>query len=148
VRHSGNVIPDVLEGAGRIIEAAPRITEQINRWNGLMLTGGEQQAFAEAARVTRFADAEGKVETPITAEMLLRPRRLEDNKADLWHTFNRVQENVIKGGLSAMGRDSQNRRRRTTTRHINGIDQDVKLNKGLWTLAEKMAELKGAAVAA
>lgn len=28
-------------------------------------------------------------------------------------------------------------------RALKGIDQDVKLNKALWTLSEKMAELKG-----
>jgi hypothetical protein len=25
----------------------------------------------------------------------------------------------------------------------NGIDQDIKLNKALWVLSQKMAELKG-----
>ena len=30
-----------------------------------------------------------------------------------------------------------------TTREVKGIDQDVKLNRALWTLANKMAELKG-----
>lgn len=147
VRHSGNVIPDVLEGSSRIIEAAPRITEQINRWNGLTLTTSEQNAFADAARTLRFGDAEGKVETPITAAQLLSPRRREDVAPDLWHTFNRVQENVIKGGLHARSNQVVNGRRRlVTAKRINGIDQDVKLNKALWTLAEKMAELKGAGI--
>ena len=38
--------------------------------------------------------------------------------------------------------------RRITTREVRGIEQDVKLNRGLWLLAERMAELKGAAIAA
>ena len=33
--------------------------------------------------------------------------------------------------------------RRVSTREIKGIDQDVRLNRALWTLAEKMAELRG-----
>jgi hypothetical protein len=41
-----------------------------------------------------------------------------------------------------MGRDANNRPRRSTTREVRGIDQDVKLNKALFTLATKMAELK------
>ena len=32
---------------------------------------------------------------------------------------------------------------RTRTRAVTGIDQSIKLNKALWTLAEKMMELKG-----
>jgi len=37
------------------------------------------------------------------------------------------------------------RRRRVATRAVNGIDQDVKLNRALWVLAEGMARLKKAA---
>jgi hypothetical protein len=55
-----------------------------------------------------------------------------------------VQENCLKGGLTALGRDKNNRPRRTTTRAVNGIDQDVRLNRALFTLASKMAELKAA----
>jgi hypothetical protein len=75
----------------------------------------------------------------------LLPRRHDDQASDLWTTFNVVQENVIRGGLTAVGRDANGRRRRTTTRAVNGIDQDVRLNKGLWVLAERMAEIKAAA---
>jgi hypothetical protein len=54
-----------------------------------------------------------------------------------------VQENVIAGGLSAVQRDADGRRvRRVSTRRINGIDQDVRLNRALCSLAEKMAALK------
>ena len=76
---------------------------------------------------------------------MLTVRRAGDAGADLWTTFNRVQENTIRGGLSAWGRDAHNRRRRVTTREVNGIDQDVKLNRALWLLGERMAALKGAA---
>jgi len=44
---------------------------------------------------------------------------------------------------AGIARDANNRPRRVTTRAVNGIDQDVKLNKALWVLAERMAELKG-----
>ena len=83
-------------------------------------------------------------ETAITAEQLLRANRREDVSGDLWTTFNRVQENVIRGGLSAFGRDANNRRRRQTMRAVEGIDQNRALNRALWTLAERMAELKAA----
>jgi hypothetical protein len=105
----------------------------------------ERAAFAEAAHTLRFADAEGVVDTPIQPAQLLVPRRHDDTGQDLWRTFNVVQENVMRGGLTAMRRDHHSRPRRVTTRAVNGIDQDVRLNKALWTLAERMAELKAAA---
>ena len=118
---------------------------RLSRWKQIQLSRAEQTIMAEAAHTVRFADSEGHVDTPIRADQLLTVRRREDSSADLWNTFNNVQENVIRGGLH--GREAwtpENRRpRRVTTRAVNGIDQDVKLNRALWTIAEKMAELKG-----
>jgi hypothetical protein len=146
VRHSGNVIDAVLEGSLSLIEKAPQVLSTIQDWKTLQLGTREQLAFAEAARSLRFADSDGTIDTPITPAQLLSPRRSEDNKPDLWSTLNRVQENVIQGGLSARGERQPNGRRgrRTTMREVRGIDQDVRLNRAMWALAEKMAELKSA----
>lgn len=142
VRHSGDVQHKVIEGTYRVLDTAQAALTAPQDWPLINLDCDERQAFAEAAHVIRFADAEGKVDTPIKASQLLLPRRPEDQAPNLWNTFNVVQENVIRGGLTAMGRDANNRPRRSTTRTVNGIDQDVKLNRALFTLATKMAELK------
>lgn len=147
IRHQGDIIEQVIQGSNEIVSNAPRTIETVSTWQRLQLTAGEQGAFAESARTLRFADSDGNVDSPITAEQLLRPRRSADNGTDLWKTLNRVQENVIRGGLH--GWDYSNRRpRRVTTREVKGIDQDVKLNRALWQLAERMAELKGVSAAA
>ena len=146
IMHKGNIIAEVIEGSHRIIENSQLALHAAQTWSQLQLTSGEQSAFADAAHSLRFADSEGKITTPITAAQLLRPRRSADAGSDLWKTFNVVQENVIKGGLHGVMRDDNGRRlRAVSTRQVKGIDQDVKLNRALWTLAEKMAELKGAA---
>ena len=87
--------------------------------------------------------------------LLTLPRRYEDRNAaaptlprpDLWHTMNVVQENAIRGGLhgtqwSTNPDTGRREHKRITTREIRGIDQDVRLNKALWSLSEKMATLK------
>lgn len=157
VPHKGNIVHNVIEGSFEIIGQAKKAIARVEDWSHLALTAGEQDAFADAAHTLRFADAEGKTETPITAAQLLAPRRLEDMREgaarygerrpapDLYRTLNVVQENVIRGGLSGFARNAETRRtRRVTTREINGIDQNVRLNRALWQLAERMAELKGA----
>lgn len=144
VAHKGNIVQDVLDGSRRLIADTQKSLGRVRNWAQLQLTDGEQHAFAESAHTLRFADSDGKVTTPITPDQLLVPRRREDVGSDLWHTLNRVQENVIAGGLSAIQLDAEGRRvRRVSTRRINGIDQDVRLNRALWALAGKMAELKG-----
>lgn len=146
VPHTGKILDNVIEGSYRVVKESALALETSRAWGRLQLTAPEQKVFAEAARTVRFADSEGLVTTPITAEQLLRPRRSADAGADLWRTMNRVQENVIKGGVTGYAIEN-GRRRATTTREIKGIDQDVKLNRALWTLAEKMAELKGQQIA-
>lgn len=146
VPHKGNIVDQVIQGSFQVIQDSRRAIEVTEDWNRLQLTSGEQAIFAEAAHTLRFADAEGKTTTPIQPAQLLAPRRAADTDPSLWHTFNRVQENAIRGGLSARlpRQAGQYRGRRVTTPEIKGIDQDVKLNRALWTLAEKMAELKAA----
>jgi hypothetical protein len=143
VTHKGDVLKNVVESSHRLIGDTQRSLATVQNWTRLQLTDGEQAAFAESAYTLRFADADGKVTTPITPAQLLAPRRRDDDGNDLWRTFNRVQENVTACGLSAVQRDADGRRiRRVSTRRINGIDQDVRLNRALWELAAKMAELK------
>lgn len=143
VRHSGNVVDNVIEGTFRVLGEAQKALAAPQDWSKITLDTGERTAFAEAAHVMRFADADGTVTTPIEPVALLAPRRTEDTKPDLWTVFNVVQENTIKGGLHGIAVNN-GRRRRVTTRAINGIDADVRLNKGLWLLAARMAELKAA----
>ena len=76
---------------------------------------------------------------PVTAEQLIEARRPEDIGHSLWTTFQRVQENVIRGGQP--GRSAQGRR--LQTRPVGSIDRGVTLNRALWMLAEEMRKLKG-----
>lgn len=154
VQHKGNIVDNVIEGSFEIIGQTAKTLGRVDEFQALQLTAGEQTAFAEAARVLRFADAEGTISSPITAEQLLRPLRSADRSPvnynrpnpNVWHTLNVVQEHVIKGGDRGIARgfDQHGRatRRNITTRQVNGIDADVKLNRSLWVLADRMAELK------
>ncbi|MDE2579120.1 MAG: DUF945 domain-containing protein [Hyphomicrobiales bacterium] len=144
VRHSGDAVANVIEGTYRVLSETEKVLAAPQDWSRLQLSHEQRQAFAEAAHVVRFGDAEGNVKTAIKPEQLLEPRRREDAGRDLWTTFNVAQENAMRGGLRGRnattfegGRRQQGRR--VTTRPVNGIDQDVKLNKALWVLAERLA---------
>ena len=145
VPHKGDVVRQVIEGSFEVLDASRQAIEAADAWAGVTLNRDEQHALADAARVIRFGDEEGNVASPIQADQFLTVRRAADTGADLWSTFNRVQENTIRGGLQAWGKDGNKRPRRVTSREVTGIDQDVKLNRALWMLGERMAALKGAA---
>jgi hypothetical protein len=141
VPHKGNVLDQVIEGSYRVLEHSAKALCAANEWQRIELNRDERVAFAESAHILRFADAEGNVTTPTRPEQLLKPRRSADAGNSLWLTYNRVEEAVIKGGVTGYDRRTG---RRTTTRAINSIDGDVRLNKALHHLADRMAALKAA----
>jgi len=134
VRHSGNVVDDVIEGSFRVLEDVKEIGSRIETYKSIILKPEEQSLFATASLQLRWD--EGKA--PVEAEHLLAPKRWEDNKPDLWTTFNRVQENMIKGGMR--GRSATGRR--MSTRAVSGVNENVRLNRALWTLADGLAKQK------
>ena len=144
VRHSGNAVSDVIEGAFRVLDASPLVTDQVARFHSTMISDDERQVLADAALVLRFPDKEPE-QIPVKAASLLRPRRSEDRDNSLWTAFNVVQENVIRGGLKGRVQNEAGQIRRATTREVAGIDQNRALNRALWMLTERMAALKLAA---
>jgi hypothetical protein len=137
IRHKGNIVDNVIDGAFRVLEEFEQIGGQMDGMKALTLSQGEQSAFARAALALKF-DTE-LAPAPVTESQVLRPRRMEDGAGDLWTTFNRVQENLVKGGLRGRSATGQVR----TTREVKGIDQNIKLNRALWVLAEEMRKIKG-----
>ena len=141
VRHSGNILDNVIEGSFEVISDVQRALTVIDDWTKIDLTLEQRKAYAEAALGLRWdADEEGNVQAPISPERLLLPRRWEDRKSDLWTTFNVTQEALIRGGVRGVGSTG----RRMTTRAVASVNENVKLNKALWSLTSKMAELAAA----
>ncbi|EPH2850703.1 DUF932 domain-containing protein [Serratia nevei] len=130
VPHKGNIVEKVIEGAYEVLDTFGRIEEKRDEMQSLILPPPTQYALAKAALTYRF----GEDHQPVTEDQILMPRRWEDKADDLWTTYQRIQENMIKGGLH--GRNSSGKRART--RAVKGIDGDVKLNRALWVLAESM----------
>ena len=77
----------------------------------------------------------------IKPDQIIRPMRQEDQRADLWTTFNVAQEHIIRGGMRGWRTNANGRPARATTREVKGIDQNVALNRGLWVLAAEMQKL-------
>lgn len=130
--HKGDVVEKVIEGAYEVLGVFDRVEEKRDAMQSLLLPPPAQQALAKAALTYRF----GEEHQPVTESQALSARRWQDEKNDLWSVFNRLQENLSKGGLP--GHSAQGKRSRT--RAVNGIDGDIKLNRALWVMAEEMQQ--------
>lgn len=136
VPHKGDVAGLVIEGAYEVLDSFERVQQSRDAMRSIVLNAEEEEVFAHSALALKYDDPDKP--TPVTESQLLSARRFDDRRSDLWSTFNRVQENLIKGGLSA--RTTNGRRQRT--REVQGIDQNLRLNRALWMLADGMRRLK------
>ncbi len=139
IPHKGNVQDEVIEGAFRVLDDFEAVDNSTEAMKALTLNADEERAFATTALALRYGErTEGQPPAPVTAEQLVEARRPEDLGHSLWTSFQRVQENVMRGGQP--GRSTQGRRIRT--REVASIDRGVSLNRALWMLAEEMRKLK------
>ena len=136
VPHKGDVAAQVIEGAYTVLEGFGQAQESREAMQAVTLDGGESEVFARAALALKYDDPDRPA--PVTEAQVLAPRRVDDDRRDLWSVFNRAQENLIKGGLRARAANG----RRQQTRPVQGIDHNLRLNRALWLLADGMRQLK------
>lgn len=104
------------------IEAAQTAAEAIPRLIGHSMTLPAQDAYA--------AKAAALLPTALDPSRLLVARRIDDTPENLWTIFNRVQENLMRGGI--LTRHSG--RRIGVTRAVQSVSRTLSINTALWNL--------------
>lgn len=131
VRHSKKAAQGVVEAAMEIIGEVPMMVANVKRMQVARVERETEVAMAREALALRWTPGE----EPISTDQLLVPRRIEDRDPTVWNVLNRLQENMIRGGLQ-MAR-AEGITRRSSTRPIRSIQTDRKINRGLWDIAQK-----------
>jgi len=138
VRHTGQELQNIIQASFQILGQLPRIADRVADFRSVGLSESVQRQFAEKALALRYSDL---TLAPIRAEQLLQARRSEDAGNTLWATCNRVQENLLLGGMRDEYRRNRNGQPFRAMRSIRGLDTNVKINLGIWTLAESFRQL-------
>src|SRR5205814_1568199 len=128
VPHRGNVVANVVEAALAIMRDFSRVGEVVEQMHRTPLPFDERVGFAEQALAIRYPVHEHR---PFEAHALLTCKRAADDAPDLWHVFNTIQENLVKGGIAGRSANGRN----TRSRAIQAIREDVRINNELWQLA-------------
>lgn len=131
VPHRGNIVDDVIAHALGIAERFDVLAAQVERMEQRQMFKDEQLRFAERALALRYPDLS---QAGMPASQLLQCRRPEDTGDDLYSTLNKVQENLLRGGLTRRSTNG----RLVRTRRISSIKEDVRINSGLWDLAAEV----------
>jgi hypothetical protein len=129
ILHSRTMADQVIDRVQKLSAQTLRLYAKIEEWTKFDMIESERFEFAKQAAILRFGEDKYQ---QYDVKSLLVPRRAEDDKGDLWSTFNIVQENMMKGGQSGVNANG----RRVRSKSVNGITQDVHFNSGLWEIAD------------
>lgn len=138
LRHTGSdPFQNIIDTTAEVAAQGPVVMSRINRLKEIKLDPKEQLAFAQAATELNPSSLN------IAPEQLLRYKRWDDRPDsngvnNLWKTSNIIQENMIRGKI--LGRSTNGSLRRTS--EVKSVANNININKALWTLTEKMAEIK------
>lgn len=128
--HVNEIVDKTMEGSSKLNSNIIEYKERVLGWEERLEFGRQS---LEVKYIGKSEVREQKVfigEREVYPKVVITARRSEDAKdISLWGTFNVVQENLLKGG-----RDISSGR---AIREIEGIDETLRLNQGIWSLLEE-----------
>lgn len=133
VMHKGFQKEDILKVVQMTTEKIPMVVGRVQDMMSKELTMSQQYDFAKMVSDQRFG-----MDKMVDVNQMLKIRREEDAGSDLWSVFNRVQENLLQGGILTITPKDNGKLRRSRSRAIRSIDQNIEVNKMLWTLSESL----------
>jgi hypothetical protein len=133
VRHAGNNFDTRLISAiNNVVSQHQKVIDSIDKLKSKILSPNEVKSFQlEALQKRLGVDVQIKsFNVPV--------HRPQDMNLDLFTVMNVVQENLIRGGASAVvEKDGKTSNR--TIRKVNSLVTQTEINAMLWNLAERMA---------
>jgi hypothetical protein len=134
IKHLGDRENDVTTAVTNITAIKSKLEDKLNQLSSINLSQVEKESFAKSTIPLRFEE-----HLDVDYQDLLVPLRAEDCKDDLYTTLNIIQENLIRGNVSGVNKETG---RRFTSKEIKSISKDIQLNKGVWDIAERIASIK------
>jgi len=128
VPHRASIVTDVVDAARQLLAHFLPLLSTVNVMKGVALSDAERMTFATRAAALKY----GNETPPFPVAKLLEPKRACDVGPGLFNILNVCQEHLLRGGIDYTRGNS----RKTSTRRIASITEDVRINVGLWKIAE------------
>jgi len=125
-RHIDVTEQKVVQEAEKVIKAAVESARRVELFRNKILSPDAVMEFGKRALEIRGMNN-------VDAPAILNIRREEDAGQSLWNVFNRVQENLVRGGVNGLSING----RRIRTQGIKAMGPTVRVNTKLWELAEE-----------
>lgn len=137
IRHVGFATSKVEIAAKVMAQSAPRIINSVQKMQDITLDPSQYSWLAMEAVDARFPELTDSAKILHNIRQIGMPNRRADEGKDLWRSFNRIQENAIRGHRYARFYTSDESKAPRRLPAISNIGRDLKLNAQLWDLAEQ-----------
>lgn len=128
VGRAAGVVDRVIEGTYTVVKDAPMLVDSAARFHATTMPQDARLAFANDALALRW----GAEPAPITADQALAARRSADAGADIWSTFNVLQEAVMRGGHRYTRTGNAGVAMHRRVRPLKGLGDQGRINRALW----------------
>jgi hypothetical protein len=125
-KHTGMILEELDESIERIVAQTKTLAEVIQKMKSTELTTAQIISFEEEAKKLR-GDKVSSIEWTT--------RRTEDQGNNLFVVYNRIQEDLIRGGTAATSEEGRAR----VLREIKSVDKLKEINGKLFDIAAKLA---------
>lgn len=130
VAHRSNAAQIVGDQSIGFMGQIDHIEDRVRRFMDRVLSPLEQGQLAETAAQLRWGNDRP---AGLDHNSLLVGRRFDDAGSSLWNTLNRIQENIVKGGVNL-----NRQRRQSSTRMLRSVGDDARINAKLWEAADAL----------
>lgn len=144
INHIGYTDKKVIDAMIDVMESVPKISRKVVEFSRIRLESKERVILAESASILQW-----EKDILPEPEELLKVHRPVDllKRNELFTTFNIIQENMIRGGVKVPIRYNPfaggNKNAKRKSRAIHSISENIRINRSLWELTEKMAGVLG-----
>lgn len=143
VIHRGAAVEKVVAAYNQTRLALADTLEIIRLAQRTVITPDEEKLFAEECRLLRFPEEAAQV--PVY-DVIRAWTVDQEAERTAWHAFEKVQMNLVEHGgvrvTKPTTRHTWSGRIRTHSRPVKGIDDNLRLNAGLWALMEETVNFK------
>jgi len=133
LRHSKEKISMLNEFLSEYLKTLDYTVDHVNSMGNKILSEDEKLEFANISTNLRWGQHVPKIEL----QKVLQPRRVQDEKQDLWTVFNVIQENLTKGGIEGKGDKicKNGEIKIIKTKKLIDENKYISFNSDIWQLA-------------
>ncbi len=119
----------LLDAIAHLLDRLPAAMAALSSWQAFTPTQEAKAKYLEQAAALRW-DAE-----EFSVRIGERARRYEDRGETAYHLFQRAQEDLIRGRVTVVTKETRAIRR---ARAVGALDESTRINTGLWDLTSAM----------